>query len=112
MEWAGIDEFVCAELPDPAMDPTGELAEIIKNQLTHGPCGEHNPNASCMIPDPNGAGHICSKRFPKPSNSKTIVTEDSYPLYQHRNDGCTKIFFIFFYFFIEGMQSKTMTLSD
>ena len=91
MERACIDEFVCAELPDPAMDPTGELADIVKNQLTHGPCGEHNPNAPCMIPDPNGAGRICSKHFLKSFNSETVVTEDGYPLYRRRNDGRTWI---------------------
>ncbi|CAE1255026.1 unnamed protein product [Acanthosepion pharaonis] len=32
-----IDDFISAEIPDPALDPL--LHEIIKNNMIHGPCG-------------------------------------------------------------------------
>jgi Helitron helicase-like domain at N-terminus len=75
-----IDEMVCAELPDPSWDEDGELAEVVRSAMIHGPCGEHNPNAPCME-----AGE-CAKRYPKPFCEETTVAEDGYPLYRRRND--------------------------
>ncbi|KAA6407002.1 MAG: hypothetical protein FRX48_09300 [Lasallia pustulata] len=67
-----IDQVVRAELPDPAMDPDGTLTEIVKSQLTHGPCGVHDPKAPCMVDTSDGSGR-----------------EDGYPLYQRCQDGRT-----------------------
>ncbi|POS82458.1 hypothetical protein EPUL_004987, partial [Erysiphe pulchra] len=64
-----VDEFVCAQLP--LVDP--ELAAIVKNQLTHGPCGLDHPNAPCM------RDGKCSKGFPKRWCESTVLAEDSYP---------------------------------
>ena len=82
-----IDQLISAELPDRSWDPTGELTDMVIAQMTHGPCGEDNPNAPCMqtlAPDVPAA---CSKRFPKNFSAQTTLTIDSYPLYRRRNDG-------------------------
>ena len=41
-----IDELVCAEIPDPDINP--KLHGIVKKFMIHGPCGIFNPLASCM----------------------------------------------------------------
>ncbi|KAH0614326.1 uncharacterized protein H6S33_006212 [Morchella sextelata] len=84
-----IDEIVCAELPDPATDPTGELNAIIRSCMVHGPCGEANMRSPCMASKKNGGPTACSKRYPKAYQSETVVQEDGYPLYRRRNDGRT-----------------------
>lgn len=40
-----IDDFISAEIPDPALDPL--LHEIIKNNMIHGPCGANYEKRSC-----------------------------------------------------------------
>ena len=51
-----IDDMVCAEIPDPALDP--ELHQIVMSNMVHGPCGNINPMSPCME---NGQ---CSKKYP------------------------------------------------
>lgn len=51
------DKFVCAELPDPELQPT--LYQIVGKHMIHGPCGILNRSSPCMK---DGA---CSKEFPK-----------------------------------------------
>ncbi|POS84291.1 hypothetical protein EPUL_004345 [Erysiphe pulchra] len=74
-----IDEMVSAQMPTncPA------LAEIVKNQLTHGPCGPDYPNSPCMR---NGR---CSKGYPKRWCETIVLAEDSYPEYARPNNGVT-----------------------
>ena len=43
-----IDEIICAELPDPAIDPNGELSAVITSCMVHGPCGSLAPTSPCM----------------------------------------------------------------
>ena len=89
MERARVDELICAELPDPAMDTDGSLRAIIEGQLSHGPCGSLNPNAPCMTDNPRGPGRYCAKKFPKSFQAETNVQDDGYPLYRRRQDGRT-----------------------
>ncbi|XP_065209902.1 uncharacterized protein LOC135838199 [Planococcus citri] len=42
-----IDKIICAELPDPDLNP--KLFEIVKRHMVHGPCGNLNRKAPCMI---------------------------------------------------------------
>lgn len=84
-----IDQIVSAELPDPTLDPTGELTEIIKSCMVHGPCGAVKPNAPCMVAASDGGVPTCSKHYPRPFQSETVVKEDGYPLYRRRDDGRT-----------------------
>ena len=38
-------DVVCAETPDPALDP--ELHQIVMSKMVHGPCGSINPLSPC-----------------------------------------------------------------
>jgi len=72
-----IDNIICAEIPDPALDP--ELHQIVVSNMVHGPCGSINPTSPCME---NGQ---CSKKYPKPFILETQQGADSYPLYRRRS---------------------------
>ena len=84
-----VDEVVCAELPDPSWDPTGELTDLVMSTMSHGPCGADNPLAPCMVRNNETGPAYCSKRFPKNFTAQTRVLEDSYPEYRRRDDGRT-----------------------
>ncbi|EFN61253.1 Uncharacterized ATP-dependent helicase YHR031C, partial [Camponotus floridanus] len=72
-----IDSIICAEIPDPEVDP--ELYEVVKKNMIHGPCGEHNRESPCMI------DNKCSKRYPRALLADTITGNDGYPLYRRRS---------------------------
>lgn len=55
-----VDSVVCAELPD---ENDNQLHEIVKTCIIHGPCGDLNKNAACMVEE-KGV-FKCSKNFPK-----------------------------------------------
>jgi hypothetical protein len=74
-----IDSLLSSEFPD----DHPELLELIKKVMVHGPCGDHNPEASCMV------GGKCSKGFPKSFRQETVVTEDSYACTRRRDTGRT-----------------------
>uniref|UniRef100_A0A158P4G6 ATP-dependent DNA helicase n=2 Tax=Tetranychus urticae TaxID=32264 RepID=A0A158P4G6_TETUR len=76
-----IDKVVSAEIPSQADDPI--LHSLVTKHMIHGPCGQHNPNSPCML---NGN---CSKGFPKPFQSETILNENGYHVYQRRDNGIT-----------------------
>ncbi|XP_044582994.1 uncharacterized protein LOC123264012 [Cotesia glomerata] len=42
-----IDQIICAELPDPDINP--DLYQIIKTTMVHGPCGSFNLKSPCVI---------------------------------------------------------------
>ena len=84
-----IDSHISAEIPLLEDDPTGVLTAVVRKYMLHGPCGEHNPTAPCMVQRPGGQFPVCSKRFPKPYCPETIVREDGYPEYRRRNNGRT-----------------------
>ena len=69
-----IDNIVCAEIPDSALDP--ELHQIVVSNMAHGPCGSINPASPCME---NGQ---CSKKYPKPFIPETQQGANSYPLHK------------------------------
>ncbi|KAL8153385.1 hypothetical protein V2J09_011145, partial [Rumex salicifolius] len=69
-----IDELICAEIPCKDTDPAGQ-------RMLHGPCGEVNKKAPCMI-----NGH-CTKHFPNPYYAETTLDEDGFPMYKRRNNG-------------------------
>ncbi|KAJ5751269.1 hypothetical protein N7533_008297 [Penicillium manginii] len=76
-----IDEVVCAELPDPVVDP--ELSKIVRDYMVH-MCGE-GLQAPCTSSDTATGERTCSKRFPKPLTSETIPNEHGYPQYRRRD---------------------------
>ena len=84
-----VDEVVCAEIPDPSWDPTGNVRALLTAHMLHGPCGEENPTAPCMVRDHPEAPLKCNKRFPKEFTGRTLINEDGYPQYRRRDDGQT-----------------------
>lgn len=72
-----IDAVISAEIPDP--DEDTELFDLVKTHMVHGPCGEQNPNAPCMVKNK------CSKRYPRSFVSTTQTGHDGYPLYRRRS---------------------------
>ena len=74
-----FDDFVSAEIPDPALLPN--LHHIVTQHMIHGPCGKANKQSPCMN---DGK---CSKGFPKDFNPATLQTSDGYPLYKRRDNG-------------------------
>jgi hypothetical protein len=84
-----IDATICAEIPSAEEDPDGLLTEVVRSFMLHGPCGDYNPAALCMVPQANGLPPRCSKGFPKRFAPVTVVHEDGYPEYRRRNNGQT-----------------------
>ena len=72
-----IDSVICAEIPDPSVDP--ELHQIVMSNMVHGPCGCINPNSPCM------QDGRCSKKYPKQYMAETQLGADSYPLYRRNS---------------------------
>ena len=83
-----VDSLISAELPpdpDAAEDPEAKcerkrMEDLVLSCMVHGPCGANNPRAPCMED-----GH-CTKKFPKPFQSETVVDpEQYYATYQRRS---------------------------
>ncbi|XP_062206116.1 uncharacterized protein LOC133907991 [Phragmites australis] len=74
-----IDDIICAEIPNKNEDPKAYAA--VENFMMHGPCGEANPNSSCMM------DNRCNKHFPKRYNSDTTIDEDDFPIYKRQDNG-------------------------
>lgn len=72
-----VDEIISAEIPNVQVDP--DLHEVVIKNMIHGPCGNLNQNAPCMV---NGK---CTKRYPRTLISETITGSDGYPLYRRRS---------------------------
>nr|XP_043611506.1 uncharacterized protein LOC122583138 [Erigeron canadensis] len=69
-----IDHFISAEIPDENVDP--DLYKIVSSLMVHGPCGETNMDAACMV------DKKCSKNFPKDFSDITTIDKDGYPHYR------------------------------
>ena len=87
---AMVDETICAELPPRPEDAVTEeareqltrLNKVVLTNMVHGPCGEKNRNSPCMV---DGK---CSKNYPKPMCSNTIIDpNNSHPQYRRRKPG-------------------------
>ena len=52
-----VDKVIKAVIPDKEKCP--RLYEIVTSHMIHNPCGEHNPEAPCMIEDKNGNKICC-----------------------------------------------------
>lgn len=65
-----IDSFFYAEIPDPVEYPLGYA--LVSEYMMHGPCMK------------NG---VCSNKFPKSFQSKTLVDEHGFPIYRRHHNG-------------------------
>lgn len=74
-----VDAFISTEFPDVDKNPV--LHELVKTHMTHGPCGVHN-YSSCL-----NNKQECTKGFPKPFQSETDITGETYVKTRRRNDG-------------------------
>ena len=54
---AEVDAIISVEFPDPQTHP--RLFRLVSDVMTHGPCGEHKPDAPCM------QNRRCGKHYPK-----------------------------------------------
>ncbi|GJS92889.1 DNA helicase [Tanacetum coccineum] len=73
-----VDKYICAELPDPAIDPNTYV--VISELMIHGPCGSANPIATCMKD-----GGTCNRNFPKPYCNKTYIDKEGFVHYRRRD---------------------------
>ncbi|KAL4357383.1 hypothetical protein AHAS_Ahas09G0181200 [Arachis hypogaea] len=76
-----VDEFICAELPNPQKFPS--LYNVVTKYMIHGPCGRLRPSSPCM------KDGKCSKFYPKRFVDQTSFDENGYPIYRRRNMGVT-----------------------
>ena len=70
------DNLVCAEIPS---KDNPVLRALVLKHMIHNPCGEHNPDAPCMV------DNKCSKFYPKDFRSVSADTENGYPEYRRRS---------------------------
>ena len=68
-----IDQVVSAEIPDPTFDLSGELTNIIRGNMIHGPCGPEHRSAPCMQSPAPGLPKACVKRYPQSWEAETSV---------------------------------------
>jgi hypothetical protein len=54
--------------------------------MIHGPCGEHDPTASCIEKCERTGQLKCTKKFPKDFTESTVIPEDGYPIYRRRGN--------------------------
>nr|GEU39154.1 reverse transcriptase domain-containing protein [Tanacetum cinerariifolium] len=71
-----IDDYIFAEIPDPAYDPT--RYKVVTKLMMHGPCGVANPDAACT------ENRVCSKKFPKKYNDNTFFDTSGHTHYRIR----------------------------
>ncbi|CAA0815513.1 Unknown protein, partial [Striga hermonthica] len=74
-----FDKIVSAEIPDKRLNT--HLYNMVKKHMMHGPCGDLNPNNSCM-----NAKNKCRFNYPKQFSEFTMQGNNSYPKYQRRDN--------------------------
>ncbi|GJX05241.1 DNA helicase PIF1, ATP-dependent [Tanacetum coccineum] len=80
---AQIDDIISAELPSPTDDPDGY--KVVTEYMLHGPCGNEGRYAPCTTEGK------CTKRYPKAFYAETVLDDNGYPIYRHRdNKVCVK----------------------
>jgi hypothetical protein len=76
-----INKIISAEIPNPVNQ--GELYNLVKTHMIHGPCGVGIDSAPCY------KDGKCSKYYPKKFIAKTALDPDGYPVYRRRDHGHT-----------------------
>jgi hypothetical protein len=70
-----VDDFVSAEIPDPAKFPI--LHDLIANFQLHTPC-DVNEDSGCR------QGKPCKRHFPKDMSRSTVIINNAFPKYRRR----------------------------
>nr|GEU47117.1 putative reverse transcriptase domain-containing protein [Tanacetum cinerariifolium] len=78
-----IDDIISVELLSPTHDPTGY--KVVAEFMLHGPCEKETAYTPCTTDEK------CSKHFPKAFLLETVIDEDGYPTYHHRDNKVTAI---------------------
>ncbi|XP_072078076.1 uncharacterized protein [Arachis hypogaea] len=74
-----IDKLISAEIPDKIRRP--KLYAAVEKFMVHGPCGHHNKKSPCMI------NRHCSKFYPKPFRTRTIIDGAGFLKYRRIDNG-------------------------
>ncbi|XP_025680297.1 uncharacterized protein [Arachis hypogaea] len=74
-----IDKLISAEILDKIKRP--KLYGAVEKYMVHGPCGKYNSKSPCML---NGR---CSKYYPKPFRSRTMIDDGGFPKYKRMDNG-------------------------
>ncbi|GJR40909.1 ATP-dependent DNA helicase PIF1-like protein [Tanacetum coccineum] len=74
-----VDDIISAEIPSLTTDPEGY--KVVTKFMLHGPCCKGD---ACTVEG------ICSKKFPRPFYSETMLDEDGYPVYRRRDSKVQK----------------------
>ncbi|KAK9706454.1 hypothetical protein RND81_07G125800 [Saponaria officinalis] len=77
-----FDKFVCAEIPPVTRT---HLRRAVLRHMMHGPCGQLNPDCSCMK-HKKSLGR-CKYVYPKSFTSETTKNDDGYLVYRRRQTG-------------------------
>ncbi|PNY00838.1 ATP-dependent DNA helicase PIF1 [Trifolium pratense] len=75
-----IDKIITAEIPSKEDDP--DCFNAVKQFMLHGPCGDANTDAPCMVDRKN-----CNRKFPKKFSAETVVDVNGFPTYRRRDNG-------------------------
>lgn len=78
-----IDQITCAEMPDPVTEPS--LYQTVTGSMIHRPCGRFDPSQPCT------KNSFCTRGYPKPFSSETIIDERGYVQYRRRNNSAKAI---------------------
>ncbi|XP_074313659.1 uncharacterized protein LOC141648846 [Silene latifolia] len=81
---ADFDKFVCAEIPTTA---NPGLRKSVLKHMMHGPCGQVNPECSCM--KHRKTFGKCKYEYPKSFSVTTTTNIAGYPEYKRRDTGKT-----------------------
>lgn len=75
-----FDGYVSAEIPS---TDSPHLHSAVLKHMMHGPCGNYNPNCSCM--KQKDEKKVCKYGYPKKFVEATTSGSDSYPIYRRRD---------------------------
>lgn len=66
-----VNQVISADFPTEDEDPDSKLFSVVASTMVHGPCGDFNPHAPCMIEV--NKRMVCSKHFPEAYQETTTL---------------------------------------
>ena len=87
LEWACMNELICAKLLNFTINLNESLRRIIESQMTHDSCDVWNFSASCIKDNSKNSEQVCEKKFSKLYQIEIIIQINDYSLYKrYQND--------------------------